>query len=46
MIHVLYYLLNSFGLGEKPLLFNEKNPPDQLKLPKWVGARKESSMRY
>ena len=45
MIHVLYYLLNSFGLREKPLLFNEKNP-DQLKLPKWVGARKESSMRY
>ena len=24
MIYVLYYLFNSFG--EKPLLFNEKNP--------------------
>ena len=26
MIHVLYYLFNSFGLSEKPLLFNEENP--------------------
>ena len=24
MIYLLYYLFNSFGLGEKPLLFNEK----------------------
>ena len=45
MIHVLCYLLNSFGLREKLLLFNEKKP-GQLKLPKWVGASKESSMRY
>ena len=26
MIRVLYYLINSFGLSEKPLLFNEENP--------------------
>ena len=26
MIHVLYYLFNSFGLSEKPLLFIEENP--------------------
>ena len=26
MIHVLYYLFNSFRLSEKPLLFNEENP--------------------
>ena len=25
MIYVLYCLFNSFGLREKPLLFNEKN---------------------
>ena len=33
MIYVLYYLFNSFGLGENPLLFNKENPdqsqPDQ-----------------
>ena len=23
IIYVLYYLFNSFGLGKKPLLFNE-----------------------
>ena len=40
MNYVLYYLLNSFGLVEKPLLFNQKNP-DQLKLPKLVNVRKE-----
>ena len=40
MIYVLYYLFNSFGLGEKPLIFNEKNP-DQLKLPKWVNVSKD-----
>ena len=26
MIYLLYCLFNSFGLGEKPLLFNEKKP--------------------
>ena len=40
MDYVLYYLLNSFGLGEKPLLFNQKIP-DQLKLPKLVNVSKE-----
>ena len=40
MIYVLYYLFNSFSFGEKPPLFNEKNP-DQLKLPKWVNVSKE-----
>ena len=40
MIYVLYYLFNSFDLGKKSLLFNEKNP-DQLKLPKWVNVSKE-----
>ena len=33
MIYVLYFLFNSFGLGENPLLFNKENPdqsqPDQ-----------------
>ena len=40
MIYVLYYLFNSFDLGKKSLLFNEKNL-DQLKLPKWVNVSKE-----
>ena len=40
MDYVLYYLLNSFGLGGKPLLFNQKIP-DQLKLPKLVNVSKE-----
>ena len=40
MIYVVYYLFNSFGLGEKPLLFKKKNP-DQLKLPKWINVSKE-----
>ena len=40
LIYVLYYLFNLFGLGEKPLLFNEKNP-DQLKLPKWIKVSKK-----
>ena len=39
MIYVIYYLFNSIGLGEKPLLFNKKT--DQLKPPKYVGASKE-----
>ena len=42
MIYVVYYLFNSFGLGEKPLLFKKKNP-DQLKLPKWINVSKERS---
>ena len=33
-------MFNSFGLGKKALLFNEKTP-DQLKLPKWVNLSKE-----
>ena len=33
-------MFNSFGLGKKALLFNEKTP-DQLKLPKWVNLTKE-----
>ena len=35
MIYVLYYLFISFALGQKLLLFKEKNS-DQLKLPKWM----------
>ena len=33
-------MFNSFVLGKKALLFNEKTP-DQLKLPKWVNLSKE-----
>ena len=33
VIYVLYFLFNSFGSGEKPLLFNKKKT-DQLKLQK------------
>ena len=40
MVYVLYYLFNSFGLGKKLLLFNEKIP-DQLKLPKRVNVSTE-----
>ena len=40
MIHVLYYLFNSFGFSGKPLLFIEENP-DEIKLPKWVKVSKK-----
>ena len=40
VIYVLYFLFNSFGLGENPLLFNKKKT-DQLKLQKWLNVSKE-----
>ena len=40
VIYVLYFLFNSFGSGEKPLLFNKKKT-DQLKLQKWLNVSKE-----
>ena len=40
MIYALCYLFNSFDLGVKLLLFNEKKR-DQLKLPKHVEVGKE-----
>ena len=38
MTYVVYHLFNSFGLSEKPQLLFDKEKPDQLKLPKYIGA--------
>ena len=40
IIDVLYYLFNSFSLNKRSLLLKNKNP-DELKLPRYVGASKE-----
>ena len=40
MIYVLYCLFNSFGLGKKPLLFDEKKPRS-IKTTKMVNASTE-----